>query len=206
MAGGFDLQRGAPVDKFYGENGSGENVWNSERDLVISGLGLAFGNSLTLPYVKQFSIGGSNSVRSFDARGLGPGSYTMSDSLAARSFSDQTGEIKIEANAEYRFPIVSIVRGALFADAGNIWLRKNDPNRPGGAFSGSTFIDEIAVGTGFGIRLDLSFLILRFDLAIPLRIPSLPAGQRWRLNSIDPGSASWRKENLVLNIAIGYPF
>jgi outer membrane protein assembly factor BamA len=173
---------------------------------LIAGIGIAHGNSSTLPYVKQFYIGGGNSVRAFDARSLGPGSYKTPDSLAASTFADQAGDIKLEANIEYRFPIVGIVHGALFLDAGNIWMRKDDPNRPGGTFSGKTFLDEIGVGTGFGLRLDLSFFILRFDLAFPLHIPYLPKGERWVTNQIDFGSPSWRKENLVLNVAIGYPY
>ena len=184
--------------------------FNSQSSAVavrmIAGVGFAYGNSFTLPYVKQFSSGGSNSVRAFDARALGPGSYKIPDSIAANSFTDQAGDIKLETNIEYRFPIVSIVRGALFVDAGNIWLRKEDPNRPGGTFAGNTFTDEIAIGTGFGTRLDLSFLILRFDLAFPLHVPNLSENERWVLNKIDIGSPDWRKHNLVLNIAIGYPF
>jgi outer membrane protein insertion porin family len=156
--------------------------------------------------VKQFYIGGSNSVRAFGARALGPGSYKIPDSLAAKSFIDQAGDIKLEVNTEYRFPIISIVKGALFVDAGNIWLLQEDPDRPGGKFSAKTFLDEIAVGTGFGLRLDLSFFILRCDLAFPLRVPYLPQGERWVTNKIDFGSSSWRKNNLALNIAIGYPY
>jgi outer membrane protein assembly factor BamA len=182
------------------------NEASSIASRLIAGIGIAHGNSSTLPYVKQFYIGGSNSVRAFDARALGPGSYKTPDSLLAHSFLDQAGDIKLEANVEYRFPIVSVVRGALFVDAGNIWLRNDDPGRPGGTFSGRSFLNEIAVGTGFGIRLDLSFFILRFDLAFPLRVPYLPEGERWVTNRIDFGSASWRKENLVLNVAIGYPY
>jgi len=179
---------------------------SSVASRLIAGIGIAHGNSSTLPYVKQFYIGGSNSVRAFDARSLGPGSYKAPDSLASSSFVDRAGDIKLEANVEYRFPIVSILHGALFVDAGNIWMRKDDPNRPGGTFSGTTFLDEIAVGTGFGVRLDLSFFILRFDLAFPLHVPYLPKGERWVTNKIDFGSPSWRKDNLVLNIAIGYPY
>jgi outer membrane protein insertion porin family len=173
---------------------------------LIAGIGVAYGNSATLPYVKQFYIGGSNSVRAFAARGLGPGSYRIPDSVAAKSFIDQAGDIKLEASTEYRFPIVSILKGALFVDAGNIWLLRKDPGRPGGTFSGKTFLDEIAVGTGFGLRLDLSFFILRFDLAFPLRVPYLPRGERWVAKKIDFGDPSWRKNNLALNIAIGYPY
>jgi outer membrane protein insertion porin family len=173
---------------------------------LIAGIGIAYGNSATMPYVKQFYIGGSNSVRAFAARALGPGSYRIPDSVAAKSFVDQAGDIKLEANTEYRFPIISIVRGALFLDAGNIWLLREDPDRPGGAFSAKTFLDEIAVGTGFGLRLDLSYFVLRFDVAFPLRVPYLPQGERWVTSKIDFGSGSWRKNNLALNVAIGYPY
>jgi outer membrane protein insertion porin family len=173
---------------------------------LIAGIGVPYGNSATLPYVKQFYIGGTNSVRAFSVWGLGPGSYRTPDSIAAKSFLEQAGDIKLEANTEYRFPIISIIKGALFVDAGNIWLLNEDPNRPGSKFSGKTFLDEIAVGTGFGVRLDLSFFILRFDLAFPLRIPYLPQGERWVINKINFGDPSWRKNNLAFNIAIGYPY
>ena len=173
---------------------------------LILGIGIPYGNSATMPYVKQFYIGGSNSVRAFAAGGLGPGTYKIPDSVAANSFIDQAGDIKLEANTEYRFPIISIVRGALFVDAGNIWLLREDPGRPGAKFSGSTFLDEIAVGTGFGVRLDLSFFILRCDLAFPLRVPSLPTTERWVISKVNFSDPSWRKNNLALNIAIGYPY
>ena len=173
---------------------------------LIAGIGIAHGNSSVLPYIRQFYIGGSNSVRAFDARTLGPGSYRLPDSLASRLFQDQAGDIKLEANTEYRFPMAGIVHGALFIDAGNIWMLREDPGRPGGTFAWRSFLDEIAVGTGFGVRLDLSFFILRFDIAFPLRVPSLPKGERWVIRNIDFGSASWRKANLVFNIALGYPY
>ncbi len=130
----------------------------------------------------------------------------MPDSVAAKSFFGQGGDIKLEANTEFRFPIVSIVKGALFVDAGNIWLLQEDPDRPGSKFSGKTFLDEIAVGTGVGLRFDLSFFILRLDLAFPLRVPYLPQGERWVTNKIDFGNSSWLKNNLLLNVAIGYPY
>jgi outer membrane protein insertion porin family len=173
---------------------------------VIIGVGMPYGNSATLPYVKQFTIGGSNSIRSVAARTLGPGSYNVPKNSAAAPFLDQAGDIKLESNTEYRFPIASIVNGAFFIDAGNIWLLRNDPARPGGEISGATFFSEIAVGSGIGLRLDLSFFILRLDLAIPLRDPSLLAADRWTVSRIDFGDPSWRSNNLVLNIALGYPF
>jgi outer membrane protein insertion porin family len=194
----FDID----VRKYY--NTSDQSVSFANR--LIAGIGVSYGNSVTLPYVKQFYAGGSNSVRAFVARGLGPGSYKIPDSVAAKSFIDQAGDIKLEANTEYRFPIISILKGAVFIDAGNIWLLRDDPGRPGGTFIGKSFLNEVAVGTGFGLRLDLSFFILRFDLAFPLRVPSMPIGERWVISKINFGDPVWRKNNLVLNIAIGYPY
>jgi outer membrane protein assembly factor BamA len=107
---------------------------------------------------------------------------------------------------EYRFEIYKYLKGAIFADAGNIWLVHDDPQRPGGKFKKDTYLSEIAVGSGLGLRLDFSYVVLRLDLAFPLRKPYLPEGERWVLNQIEPGSYNWRHKNLIWNIAIGYPF
>ncbi|WP_281235046.1 BamA/TamA family outer membrane protein [Flavobacterium gelatinilyticum] len=172
---------------------------------LIVGAGFAYGNSNTLPTSKQFVAGGTNSIRAFRARTLGPGSYVVPDNLTNNYTPDQSGDIKLEFNTEYRAKLFSIVRGAVFFDAGNIWLLNADPNKPGAEIS-KDFMKELAVGAGVGLRFDLSFLILRTDLAIPLRNPALPDGQRWVIDDINFGSGSWRKDNLILNIAIGYPF
>lgn len=171
----------------------------------IVGIGIPYGNSATLPYVKQFTIGGSNSLRAFIARSLGPGSYAVPENATA-PFIDQAGDIKLESNTEYRFPIASVFNGAVFVDAGNIWLLRNDPARPGGNITGETVLGEIAAGAGFGIRLDLSFFILRLDLSIPLRVPSLAVHDRWMFSKIDFGDPAWRRDNLVFNLALGYPY
>lgn len=171
---------------------------------IIVGAGFAYGNSSTLPTTKQFIVGGTNSIRAFRARSLGPGSYQAP--LTSNSFlPDQSADLKLEFNTEYRAKINGLMKGALFVDAGNIWLLNADPDKPGAEIS-KDFIKQIAVGAGAGLRFDFSFLILRTDLAFPLRKPYLPEGQRWVLDDIDFGSGSWRKENLILNIAIGYPF
>lgn len=171
----------------------------------IAGVGVPYGNADVLPYTKQFFAGGANSIRAFQARSIGPGSYISKDSTSGL-FYDQTGDMRLEANIEYRFPIYSVFKGAVFADAGNVWLVKNDPNREGGLFNSSNFIDDIAVGVGAGLRVDVTFFVLRFDVAFPLSKPWLPENERWVSNQIKVRDRDWRKENLVLNIAIGYPF
>lgn len=170
------------------------------------GAGYAYGNSAYLPYIKQFATGGSNSIRAFPARSVGPGTYAGLSNTEEVQFIDQRGDIKVEANLEYRFDIYRFLKGAVFLDAGNIWLWNEDPQRPGGKFSKDKFLKEFAVGTGLGIRLDFSFFILRFDLGIPLRKPWLNAGERWVVKEIDFSSKTWRDDNFAFNIAIGYPF
>jgi outer membrane protein insertion porin family len=178
---------------------------NSLATRIILGAGIPYGNSLVMPYSKQFFSGGANSVRAFLPRSLGPGSYEIPDSISYGYF-DQAGDLKLELNAEFRFGIVSLLKGALFVDAGNVWLTRKNEFLPGGEFESNRFIKEIAVGTGFGLRLDLSFFLIRFDLGIPLRKPYLPENERWVIDEINFGSPGWRRDNLVFNIAIGYPF
>jgi len=160
----------------------------------------AYGNSTVIPYVKQFYSGGTNSLRGFRARSVGPGSYVSdpSDDLQV----DQVGDIKLEANVEYRFTMAGQMKGAFFADAGNVWLLRDDPQRPGGEFEWSRFISELALDAGFGLRYDPGVIVVRLDLAAPLRRPDLPAGDRWVFDDFDQ---KWSR-NLILNFAIGYPF
>ncbi len=108
-------------------------------------------------------------------------------------------------NAEYRAKLFSIVRGALFVDAGNVWTRKEDTTRPGAKFT-SNFMSQVAVGMGAGLRFDISILVLRFDVAIPVRLPYNTPGNRWVFDQIDFSSKEWRRNNIVYNLAIGYPF
>ncbi len=170
---------------------------------LYSGIGIAYGNSITLPYVNQFFSGGSSSVRAFRVRSLGPGTFRNED--VQTSFYDQGGDIKMEANLEYRYKIVGMFRGAFFVDGGNIWLLEDNPATPGGKIS-SDFLNQIALGGGFGLRLDANFFVLRLDLATPFKKPWISTGDTWVLDDIKLGSGSWRKDNLLLNIAIGYPF
>ena len=171
---------------------------------LIVGLGIPYGNSVFMPYSKQFFVGGSNSIRAFRARTLGPGSY---DPRTQKStfFFDESGDIKLELNTEYRANIYKFINVAAFVDAGNVWLLNKDAEKPGGQFT-KNFLDEIAVGAGVGLRLDFNILVLRLDLATPLRIPYYDKGNRWTFDKFDFGNKQWRKDNLILNIAIGYPF
>lgn len=171
---------------------------------AIAGLAYPYGNSEHIPFSRQFFSGGSNSVRAFRARTLGPGSFDPR-TIPEGFYFDQSGDVKLELNAEYRANLYKFLNVAVFADAGNVWLINDDPQRPGAKFS-KEFLSEIAVGAGVGLRLDFSILILRLDLAMPLRVPYYERGDRWTFDKINFGDASWRKDNLILNIAIGYPF
>lgn len=180
---------------------------------ITTGVGYAYGNSKFMPYIKQFSVGGSNSLRAFPARSVGPGTYNFLAINDTTFFIDQRGDIKLEANLEYRFDIYKAVKGGLFVDAGNIWVIKEDTLRPGGKFAFNRFYKQLAVGAGFGLRFDFSFFVLRFDLAFPIR-KAYPVSNedgannefRWAFRDIDFTSKYWRRNNLVFNIAIGYPF
>ena len=171
---------------------------------LFAGVADPYGNSSTMPYSEQFFSGGPNSIRAFQINSVGPGIYHQKDTTY--EFLQLGGDIKLEMNAEYRFGIYKFLKGALFVDAGNVWLQKSNPSNIGTPFSFSSFLNEMAVGAGVGLRVDVSFFILRFDVAMPLREPWLSENQRWVTNKINFGSSSWRTQNLLLNIAIGYPF
>lgn len=207
-AAGQKIFAKTPLSKFYRLEVDFRDYYKIRKEItwanrLVMGYGHAFGNSTSLPFVRQFFAGGSNDVRAFPARSIGPGSYNSSTS---QFYADQGGDIKLMLNSELRFKIFSIIHGALFVDAGNIWLRKEDPTRPGSGFKGSNILKEMAVGGGVGLRIDAQIFVVRFDLAMPFRVPYLPENQRWVIKDIDFGSKVWRKNNLILNIGIGYPF
>lgn len=187
--------------RYYRQLGN-ESVWASRIDV---GSGFPYGNSKELPFIKQFFIGGNNSLRAFRSRALGPGTYNAKEGRSQGFIPDQSGDLKLELNTELRFKIVKPVYGAVFVDAGNIWLYSENTNKPGAKFS-KDFLNELAAGTGLGVRIDISILVLRLDVAFPIRKPWLPQSDRWVVNKISFGSSGWRKENLIFNLAIGYPF
>jgi outer membrane protein assembly factor BamA len=164
------------------------------------GVGIPYNNSTVLPYVKQYFAGGSQDLRAFYSRTVGPGNYQPSDSINQQGFLDQSGEIKLMGNIEYRFPITYKTYGAFFVDAGNVWLIREDPSRPGGKFEFNRFLDDIAIGGGFGIRIDIDYFVLRLDAAIPFRKPYLADSEKWIFNNTDFFG------DYVFSLAVGYPF
>lgn len=165
---------------------------------LYAGYGMAYGNSDVIPFVKQYYAGGPYSVRAFRIRSLGPGTYNADEDInntTGESF-DKTGNIRLEANVEYRFPIVSFLKGAVFADAGNIWNSKENPTFGGKDKFTKNFINELGMGAGVGLRVDIQSFVIRFDLAAPFHNPSLPKKQQFNFDVSKP----------ILNFAIGYPF
>lgn len=177
------------------------------------GVGVPYGNSINLPFQNSFYAGGSTDIRAFPARTLGPGSYF--DTLNSLN---QIGDIRLQGTLEYRFPLFGFVKGALFVDYGNIWLMNKDSIREGAEFT-KNFHNEIALGTGFGLRFDFDFFVIRADLGIPFHNPALPEGERWifmrsedrvnynqLVNSLSDEVNVRRPFLPVINIGINYPF
>lgn len=195
---------GTPFSQFV--KGEGQIVYSrrlipaAEHWLVsrlLVGAAHAYGNSSVVPYSEQFYIGGANSIRAFTVRSLGPGSYRPPASMQ-NGYFDQTGTFKLEFNTEYRFPLVSVLRGAIFLDTGNIWLLKPDSARPGGLLTSATFLRDVAVGTGVGLRVDMGMMVVRGDLGYGLHAPyatSLPGYFNIPF-----------KNAFAFHLAIGYPF
>ena len=194
---------GTPFSQFI--KGSAQLVWGRRIvgdtwlvSRVAAGAAHAYGNASEVPYSEQFFVGGANSVRAFTVRSIGPGSYTPPAGTPADNF-DRTGTFKFEANTELRFPIFGPLHGAVFLDAGNVWLLKNDPMRPGGTLRAGSFLRDLALGTGAGLRLDISILVVRADLGIGIHAP------------YDTGRSGYYnmtsfKNSLAFHLAIGYPF
>jgi len=164
----------------------------------FAGVGLAYGNSSAMPFEKQYFSGGANSIRAWQVKSLGPGSY---EDPNQSTYPNQTGDVKLEANMEYRFKLFWKLEAALFMDVGNIWSLSPEDDRAGAGFEFNRFYKELAVGTGIGARAVFSFFVFRFDLGIPLRNPYPIEGENWL-----PGNAGVKGRDLTFNLAIGYPF
>lgn len=191
--------------------------WDREQTLVsrvYAGWGVPYGNSETLPFVKQFFSGGPYSVRAFNIRSLGPGNFNAVSEDSSTDYFDRSGNLKLEANLEYRFPIFSYLKGAFFVDAGNVWLTGNyedlendqqTSNSSNTLFTDGKFesdwLNEVAAGFGFGLRVDIQNFVIRFDLASPFRVPYQPENDRWNVPFFGNNG-----NKATLNFAIGYPF
>lgn len=194
---------GVPFAQFLKLNTDFRYTWLLKGDMAIAsrvtgGIIWSYGNMTTAPYSEQFYIGGANSIRAFTARSIGPGGYRPENSKQA--FLDQTGDIRLEANLEFRFPIFGDLHGAVFLDAGNVWLLRNDPQRPDAQLRLKTFPEQIALGTGAGLRYDLDFIVIRLDCGVALHDP-YDTGRKGYYNIT---GSFWK--SLGLHFAIGYPF
>jgi outer membrane translocation and assembly module TamA len=178
---------------------------------LFTGITKPYGNSgNSLPFQKSYFTGGTNDIRAFRARTIGPGEYNA----GINQFFDKIGDIKLLGSIEYRFTIHKAWKGALFADGGNIWIFKPDSLRPGANFNVNNFYKQVALGTGLGLRYDFEFFIVRLDMATPLYDPILPENKRNIYANIN--DKDWRNEYkkiygtkfspVVFNLGIGYPF
>lgn len=193
---------GTPYSQFFKFNAELTNQFKlTDRVRLVThlqtGILFTYGNSDFAPYSELFYVGGANSIRAFGVRTIGPGRYA--DLEGRGTYLDQAGDLRIEANAELRFPIVSSLNGALFIDAGNVWLLSDDDAHPGGRIGDGSILRSIALGTGFGLRYDLEFLVLRLDLGIGIHAP-YETGRSGYYN------IPRFKDGLGLHFAVGYPF
>jgi len=161
------------------------------------GIGVPYGNFNVLPFEKKYFTGGANGIRAWQVRSLGPGSYVV----PANIYPNQSSDIKLEANLEYRFKLFWLMEGALFVDAGNIWAINYKDNREGAVFKVDRFYQQIAIGSGMGLRFDFTYFLFRLDLGMKMRDPSLEAGKRFI-----PGYYKISTDQFNLSFAIGYPF
>ncbi|WP_291529100.1 BamA/TamA family outer membrane protein [Bacteroides sp. UBA939] len=194
---------GVPFAQFLKLNSEFRYHYRIDRNQMIAsriagGVIWSYGNATTAPYTEQFYIGGANSVRAYSARSIGPGGYPP-DKEKKYSYINHVGDIRMEANLEYRFRILADLHGAVFLDAGNVWLMREDTGRPDGKFTLKNFPKQIALGTGIGVRYDLDFLVFRLDWGIALHDP-YDTGKKGYYNI--PSF----KDGMAWHFAIGYPF
>lgn len=182
----IEFRRAIRIDKY-----------NTVVGRTFLGVGFPYGNTELLPFEKQYFSGGANGIRAWQVRSLGPGTYKAPEG----AYPNQSSDIKIEMNLEYRYRLLGSLEGAFFVDAGNIWAINSNDNREGAQFKFDKFYREFAVGTGTGLRFDLSYFIMRVDLGMKLRDPSSPLGERWII-----GNRRITRDDFNLTFAIGYPF
>jgi outer membrane protein assembly factor BamA len=182
----IELRRGYMIDRF-----------NTIVGRFFFGVGMPYGNFDVLPFEKKYFTGGANGIRAWQVRSLGPGTYQA----PPRSYPNQSGDIKIEGNLEYRFRLIRYLESALFIDAGNIWAINEKDNRPGAQFKPGSFYKQLALGTGTGFRFDFDYFIFRLDLGLKLRDPAQVENNGWI-----PGARKLKGSDFNFSFAIGYPF
>jgi outer membrane protein assembly factor BamA len=173
------------------------NKYNSVVGRAFFGVGLPYGNFDVLPFEKKYFTGGANGIRAWQVRSLGPGTYRA----PADNYPNQSSDIKLEANLEYRFNLIGFLEGAFFLDAGNIWAINKKDNRPGALFRINDFYRQLAFGTGTGFRFDFKYFIFRLDIGMKLRDPSQFEGNGWII-----GTRPYSPDDFNVSFAIGYPF
>lgn len=173
------------------------NKYNSLVGRLFVGIGYPYGNFDVLPFEKKYFTGGANGIRAWQVRSLGPGTYKASDG----SYPNQSGDIKIEGNLEYRYKLIRFLEGAFFLDAGNVWAINEKDNRNGAQFKPGKFYKQFAIGTGTGFRFDFDYFVFRLDLGLKVRDPAQPDHNGWIL-----GTRRLTGDDFNLSFAIGYPF
>lgn len=178
--------------RFYNQFGKGYSIVYR----FYGGIGFSFGNSTVLPFEKAFLAGGANDMRGWRMGDLGPGSFH--NDTVSQNFG-QLGDMQLQFQIEYRFPIYSFFKGALFTDIGNVWLLQPSPDLPGGTFYFDSFCWQLGMDVGIGFRLDFDFFIFRIDPAIPIRMPSMDSKNKWYFSKL-------QLKDIIWNFGIGYPF
>jgi outer membrane protein assembly factor BamA len=171
--------------------------YNALVGRAFLGAALPYGNFDVLPFEKKFFTGGANGIRAWQVRSLGPGTYKAPED----AYPNQSADIKLEVNLEYRYNLIGFMEGALFLDAGNIWAINSKDNRPGALFKLNSFYRQLALGTGTGFRFDFNYFIFRVDVGMKLRDPSQPTGNGWII-----GHRRYTSDDFNIAFAIGYPF
>ena len=186
VKGDVEFRKGYVLDKY-----------NSVVGRLFLGVGMPYGNFDVLPFEKKYFTGGANGIRAWQVRSLGPGTYQAPEG----SYPNQSGDIKLEANLEYRFKLIKFLEGAFFLDAGNVWAINEKDNRPGAQFNFGRFYRQLALGTGTGFRFDFTYFVFRLDLGLKMRDPAQPEHNGWVT-----GARRLTGNDFNLSFAIGYPF
>lgn len=160
----------------------------------FAGVGIPYGNSSSMPFIRSYFNGGSNDIRAWTAfGGLGPADSQLDEKIRTYIMDN----VKLTTNVEYRIPLTDLYEAAIFTDIGNIWSLKD--NGFGDQFKFNKFLSQMGIGSGVGLRINIAYITLRLDLAYKIHDPNQPLGERWRFSKIQPLKPTF-------NLAFGYPF